>query len=94
MARVAVVVAPAHPADLAPLLADAYGLTPRERRVSELVARGLTTNEIATELCLSAYTVQDHCKAIFERTGTGSRGELVARLFLDQRVPRLGAPLD
>lgn len=88
-ARVAVIMEPVRPIEMAPLIADAYGLTDREREVTELVARGLTTNEIAAELHLSPYTVQDHLKAIFERTGTRSRGELVARLFFDHHAPRL-----
>jgi DNA-binding NarL/FixJ family response regulator len=88
-ARVAVILESARPAELAPLIADACGLTERERHVTELVARGFTTNEIAAELHLSPYTVQDHLKAIFERTGTRSRGELVARLFFDHHAPRL-----
>jgi DNA-binding CsgD family transcriptional regulator len=88
-APVAVLVEPARPRELAPLLADACGLTERERRVTELVARGWSTREIAARLHLSAYTVQDHLKAIFEKSGTGSRGELVARLFFDHHVPRL-----
>jgi DNA-binding CsgD family transcriptional regulator len=88
-ARVAVVVEPAHGPELAPLVADAHGLTDRERRVTELVARGWSTNDIAGALHLAAYTVQDHLKSIFDKTGTGSRGELVARLFFDHHLPRL-----
>jgi DNA-binding CsgD family transcriptional regulator len=75
--------------ELAPLIADAYGLTDRERRVTELVAKGLPTNDIGQRLHLSAYTVQDHLKSIFDKTGAGSRGDLVARLFFDHYAPRL-----
>jgi DNA-binding CsgD family transcriptional regulator len=53
------------------------------------VARGFPTSEIAGRLHLSAYTVQDHLKSIFEKSGTGSRGDLVARLFFDHYAPRL-----
>ena len=64
-------------------------LTDRERRVVELVAQGFATSEIGARLHLSAYTVQDHLKAIFDKTGTGTRGELVARLFFGHYAPRL-----
>ncbi|PSL04578.1 regulatory LuxR family protein [Haloactinopolyspora alba] len=78
---------------LAATIAGAYGFTERERAITALVARGLSTAEIADRLHLSAYTVQDHLKAIFTKSGTGSRGELVSRLFLDHHVARLdGAP--
>ena len=77
---------------MAPLLADVYGLTPQERRVTECVAQGLPTRQIANQLRMSTYTVQDHLKSIFSKTGTGSRGDLVARLFFDQRAMRLTAP--
>jgi len=87
--RVAVLLEAARPPELAPLIADAYGFTERERLVTELVARGLPTSEIAGRLHLSAYTVQDHLKSIFEKSGTGSRGDLVARLFFDHYAPRL-----
>jgi DNA-binding CsgD family transcriptional regulator len=70
--------------DVAPLIVATYGLTEREQTITELVARGRTTNEIAAELHVSAYTVQDHLKAIFQKSGTTSRGELVARLFVDR----------
>ena len=78
--------------DMAPLIADAFGLTERERQITELVAQGCATSEIATRLHLSAYTVQDHLKAIFERADVRSRGELVARLFFDDGTPRLTTP--
>jgi DNA-binding NarL/FixJ family response regulator len=87
--RPAVILEPARTAELAPLIADAYALTGRERLVTELVARGLSTNEIAGRLYLSPYTVQDHLKAIFQKVGVGARGELVARLFFDHYAPRL-----
>jgi DNA-binding CsgD family transcriptional regulator len=48
-----------------------------------LLARGLSTKEIAAELCISAHTVNDHIKVIFTKAGVSSRGELVARLFAD-----------
>ncbi len=48
-----------------------------------LLARGLSTKEIAAEMCLSAHTVNDHIKVIFTKVGVSSRGELVARLFSD-----------
>ncbi|MFF5297699.1 helix-turn-helix transcriptional regulator [Paractinoplanes globisporus] len=85
--RVAVLLEPARPAELAPMIADAYGLTEREQRVTELVARGYSTARIADRLHLSAYTVQDHLKSIFEKSGTSSRGDLVARLYIDHYGP-------
>ncbi len=88
-ARAAVVIEPAGTTELAPLIADAYGVTERERRVTQLVARGFSTKVIATRLHLSEYTVQDHLKAIFGKVGVSARGELVAKLFFDHYVPRL-----
>jgi len=74
---------------------EAYGVTPREREIATLLAQGLTNPEIATGLVLSPYTVQDHIKSLFEKTKVSSRQELVARVFLDEYLPRLvkGAPL-
>jgi DNA-binding CsgD family transcriptional regulator len=80
---VAVMLEAARPAEMAPLMVDAYGFTDSERRVTELVAQGLSTRQIADHLHVSSYTVQDHLKSIFAKSGTGSRGDLIARLFFD-----------
>ena len=87
--QTAVILELAGPAELAPLIAEAYDLTEREREVAQLVASGLATSAIAAELYLSTWTVQDHLKAIFAKVGVASRGELVARLFLEPGPPRL-----
>ncbi|QFG22731.1 helix-turn-helix transcriptional regulator [Actinomadura sp. WMMB 499] len=87
----AVVVQPAAGSDLAPLIADAYGLSVRELEITELIARGLSTGDIAADLVISPHTVRDHVKTIFGKTGASSRGELVARLFADRHWPRRAA---
>ncbi|MPY92305.1 MAG: hypothetical protein GEV08_04330 [Acidimicrobiia bacterium] len=92
--QVAVLLEAARPAELATAIADAYALSEREREITALVARGLTTHEIADRLHLSAYTVQDHLKSIFDKSGTGSRGELVSRLFFDHHIARLNTTPD
>ena len=80
--RVAVLIEAARPIELASAIADAYGFTERERTITACVARGLTTTEIADQLHLSGYTVQDHLKAIFDKTGVRSRRAFVARWAL------------
>ncbi len=79
--NIAVVIEPAHPNTVAPLLLSAYGLTPRERDVALLVLRGTSTRAIGTELHLSEYTVKDHLKSVFDKTGVRSRRDLVAHVF-------------
>jgi DNA-binding CsgD family transcriptional regulator len=79
----AVVVEPAKSADIAPIVIEAYGLTPRERDVVRAIARGSSTPQIATELHLSAHTVRDYIKSVFEKIGVNSRAELVAKLFAE-----------
>jgi DNA-binding NarL/FixJ family response regulator len=85
--QVVVLLEAARPAELAEVITDAYGFTERERMITTLVARGLSTTQIAGRLHLSGYTVQDHLKAIFDKSGTSSRGQLVSRLFLDHDRP-------
>jgi DNA-binding CsgD family transcriptional regulator len=86
--RVAVIVEPAHPARIAPLLMSAYGLTEREQEVTRLVLRGDSTIQIAERLVVSPHTVQEHLKKIFEKTGVRSRRDLVGKVFFAHYEPR------
>ena len=54
-------------------------LSPREREVALLVARGLANKEIARELGLSNGTVKLHVHKIFLKLGTRKRHELIYR---------------
>jgi DNA-binding CsgD family transcriptional regulator len=87
--RVAVIVEPAHPARIAPLLMAAYGLTEREQQVTRLVLQGNSTAEIAERLVVSAHTVQQHLKSVFDKTGVRSRRDLVGKVFFAHYEPRL-----
>lgn len=86
--RTAVIIQPATPNEIAPLVALAYGLTDRETQIVRLCMQGRSTKEIAAGLSVSAYTVQDHLKAVFDKTGVRSRNELVGQIFLEHYVPR------
>lgn len=82
-----VVVEPAKAGDVACLIAAAYGLTDRELEVTQLLARGLSTAQLARRLVLSQHTVRDHVKSVFAKTGVSSRGELVALLYTEHYRP-------
>ena len=93
--RVAIVLDLAAGPRVAALRLEAHGVTPRERQIAALLAQGQSNGEIATALVLSPYTVQDHIKSLFEKTGVTSRRELVAQIFLDDYLPQIaqGRPL-
>ena len=91
--QVAVIIEGARPIALSEVIAGAYGLTPREREITQLLAQGRTTKQMASVLRISSFTVQDHVKAVFAKTGSQTRGELVAMIFSQQYEPRRAAGL-
>jgi ATP/maltotriose-dependent transcriptional regulator MalT len=55
-------------------------LTPSERRVVELAARGLSNKEIARELVVTTHTIEAHLSHAYEKLGVSSRSQLAGRL--------------
>ena len=86
--RTAGIIQPAPVNEIAPIVALAYGLSERERQVTQLYIEGRSTKQIARALHVSHHTVQDHLEAIFAETGVRTRGELVGQVFLEHYVPR------
>ena len=82
---VAITIRAATPAESFDLLCRVHGLTPRERQLAKLAIDGLTTGEIAERLVISPYTVKDHLKSIFEKTGARGRRELLAGISANRR---------
>lgn len=78
--QVAVTVQPASPAMLLPTICAWYGISPREQAVIEQALEGLSAKQIARRLGVSPYTVNDHFKSIYRKTGVGSREELLSGL--------------
>jgi DNA-binding CsgD family transcriptional regulator len=87
--RVAVIVEPAHPSRIAPLLMSAYGLTQREQQLTRLVLQGFSTIDIADHLVISVHTVQGHLRSVFTKTGVRARRDLVTKIFFAHYEPRL-----
>ena len=53
-------------------------LTPREREVAVLVARGLTNRQISTELSISERTAGNHVAKILKKLGLNSRAQIAS----------------
>jgi DNA-binding NarL/FixJ family response regulator len=71
------------------------GLTPRERQIVALIARGLSNKAIARELVISPATAARHVANIFLKLGFNSRAQVAAWAARgdDHRVgPRPGQP--
>lgn len=65
------------------ILRDRFGLTPREVRVSTLLAARLHSREIAKVLGISVHTARRHAEAVLRKLGVSSRNELRDRLRVD-----------
>lgn len=81
--RVAVVIEPAAPTVMAPVVVAAYGLTAREAEVARLIIAGFARKAVAAHLRISLHTVNDHLKAIYDKVDASSAGQLRARILTD-----------
>ncbi|MDR7172922.1 non-specific serine/threonine protein kinase [Nocardia kruczakiae] len=67
-------------------------LTPREREVSDLVADGMTNQDIATRLSISRRTAEGHVEHILTKLGFTSRAQIAAWVAERNRPPAAGRP--
>jgi DNA-binding CsgD family transcriptional regulator len=56
------------------------GLTPAQTRVAELLAAGMSNQQIASTLFMSTRSVESHLTKIYREFGVRSRGQLIAAL--------------
>lgn len=54
-------------------------LTPREYEVLRLIARGLSTHEMADEMSVSFHTIETHRKRLIEKFDSRNSAELVKK---------------
>jgi DNA-binding CsgD family transcriptional regulator len=78
---IAVTIEPATAAERLDLFARGHALSRRETEVLTQLAQGRETTEVASAMALSPFTVQDHLKSVFAKTGVRSRRDLVARVL-------------
>jgi two-component system, NarL family, response regulator LiaR len=58
---------------------QSLGITARELEILNLVARGFSNREIATQLFVSENTVKTHCARAFDKLGAARRTQAVQR---------------
>lgn len=66
-------------------------LTPRERQVVNLIARGYSYRETAARLSIAVKTLESHMANIFEKLSVASRHELAALAYKEGYVEPLDA---
>jgi non-specific serine/threonine protein kinase len=70
---------PSRPPSNAPATGPlAEALTPRQREVAGLVARGLSNKEIATTLVISQRTAESHIANMLDKLGFTTRAQIAA----------------
>lgn len=76
---IAVSIEPSTPTERTDLFARVHGLSARETEVLTLLGNGLSSHEVADRLVLSEHTVNDHVKAVLEKSGARTRQVLLSR---------------
>lgn len=68
-------------------------LTPREREVTRMVARGMSTDEVARELIIGEATVRTHLYRVRTKLGVRDRAELVSLAYRTGLIHSAGQAL-
>ena len=55
---------------------NTFNLTMRELQVAQLASKGLTSEEISGQLCISKWSIKNHLKNIYAKTGVNNRTAL------------------
>ena len=80
------------------VLSNRLTLTERQRRVVELIAAGLSNEEIGVELGISARTAKAHCDVLRQKLGVSRRRHIPAAYRTvtgdDPLAPAEGAKAD
>jgi DNA-binding NarL/FixJ family response regulator len=63
-----------------------YGLSTREQEILRLMVRGLINKEIAEELSISYFTVDNHQRRIYEKLNVHTRTAAVTKVLLEKMV--------
>lgn len=66
---------------------DAPSLSPREREIARMVARGLPNKTIAAVLEISSWTVGTYLRRMFAKLHVTSRAAMVAKLLQEPSAP-------
>ncbi len=83
--QIAAVLEASPPTQVWPLVTAAHRLSSRGSTL--LVVRGRSTSEIGQSLRISEHTVEDQLKAVFDKFGVRSRGQLTAAIFGSHYLP-------
>ena len=79
--------------DLSAIAHNPAGLTTREMEIVRLAARGLSNQEVASELVLSVRTVERHLSNIYDKLGTrGRTGRAVLATYASAGRPDQSQP--
>ena len=65
---------------------EALRLSPREREVARMIAKGYPNKIIASVLDISVWTVSTHLRRIFAKLGVTSRAAMVTTIFKRGRL--------
>jgi DNA-binding CsgD family transcriptional regulator len=68
------------------LRSEAAALSPREREIARMIAKGYPNKVIARVLEISSWTVSTHLRRIFAKLGVTTRASMIARLLDDGRL--------